>query len=174
MHAALLLLLVAASDTNFAEPVAWKPLFQGVEITNLRADSPRLMRGHAVRIGLQTPGVSFLATPGNGDTKLDTDGLKTSSFLAKHRCQLAINAAPFSPIHKEEGLPQTVVGLTVSRGQVVSKADKTHPSLLLTKWFVPQMRVGFVTLGIPKIEWVWAWPGSCLPDAARDRRGRTW
>ncbi len=134
MHTALLLFIaITPAESPFAEPVAWKPLFQGVEHAELRADKPRLMRGHAVRIDLRAPGISFLATPGNGDRPGDTDGLKTSSFLAKHRCQLAVNAAPFAPIHKEEGKAQTIVGLTVSRGEVVSKADKTHPALLLTK-----------------------------------------
>jgi hypothetical protein len=134
MRSVLLLVLTAlACESPFAEPPRWKPLFQGVDHAELRADAPRLMRGHAVRIDLGAPGVSFLATPGNGERKGDTDGLLTSTFLARHRCQVAINAAPFAPIHQEEGKAQTVVGLSVSRGVVVSKADKARPALLLTK-----------------------------------------
>ena len=47
------------------------------------------MRAVAVRIDLGSPVVSFLATPDNGVKPGDTDGLKTSTFLARHRCQPA-------------------------------------------------------------------------------------
>lgn len=132
MPAFLLLLCLSPAQAPFAPP-KWSPLFAGVELADLQADKPRLMRGHAVRINPRTDGLTFLATPPNGDRPGDTDGLKTSTFLAKHRCQLAVNAAPFSPIHKEEGQPQTIDGLTVSRGEVVSKERKGRPALLLTK-----------------------------------------
>lgn len=137
MHAGLftfaLLLIGPPPASPLFDPPRWRALFDGVEVTELRSQSPRLMRGLAVRIDLRREGVRFLATPGNGDRPGDTDGLKTSTFLTKHRCQLAINAAPFSPIHKEEGKSQTIVGLTVSEGKAVSLAHKTYPALILTK-----------------------------------------
>jgi hypothetical protein len=110
----------------------WRPLFQGIEQAELRASQPRPMAGHALRIDLKAPGVELLATPSNGDRPGETDGLKTSSFLAKHKCQAAINAAPFSPIHAEEGKPQDVRGLQVSRGERVSEPTN-YPALLITK-----------------------------------------
>ena len=116
MPAFLLLLCLAPSDVAPFGPPKWAPLFAGVELADLKADRPRPMRGHAVRIDLRADGVSFLATPPNGDRPGETDGLKTSTFLAKHRCQLAINAAPFAPIHKVEGQPQTIEGLTPLAG----------------------------------------------------------
>lgn len=116
----------------FAKP-AWEAIFTGVELTDLKADEPRRMVGHAVRIDLTAPGIRFLATPDNGDRPKETDGLKTSSFLIKHRLQVAINAAPFAPIHSTEGQPQDVVGLQVSQGKLVSPADNKFPALLLTK-----------------------------------------
>ncbi|MFO0841057.1 MAG: phosphodiester glycosidase family protein [Gemmataceae bacterium] len=132
MPAFLLLLCLAPAEGPFAPP-KWVPLFSGVELSDLQADKPRLMRGHAARIDLRAAGLSFLATPPNGDRPGDTDGLKTSTFLTRHRCQLAINAAPFAPIHKEEGQPQTIEGLTVSCGKLVSKERKGRPALLLAK-----------------------------------------
>jgi hypothetical protein len=128
-----LLLAPAWSEAPYETPIAWKPIFEGIDHASLGAKKPRLMRGHAVRINLGAKGLSFLATPSNGDRPGDTDGLRTSTFLAKYRCQLAINAAPFGPIHKEEGKAQTIAGLTVSRGEVVSKAHKTYPALLFTR-----------------------------------------
>lgn len=111
----------------------WKPIFKGVEIVALEAKKPRLMRGHAVRIALDTKGLRFLATPDNGERADHTDGLKTSTFLVRYKCQLAINASPFHPIHAEEGRPQTIQGLTVSEGKIVSPERPSYPALLLTK-----------------------------------------
>ncbi len=123
----------AGADEPFASPPSWKPLFIGIERTDLSAESPRLMKGHAVRIDLTAPGIEFLATPGNGDRPGETDGLKTSTFLKRHKLQLAINAAPFAPIHKDEEKEQDVVGVQVSRGKLVSPGQEKLPALLLTK-----------------------------------------
>jgi hypothetical protein len=110
----------------------WKPLYQGVEQLDFQVSKPRRIAGHAIRIDLETPGLRFLATPGNGDRPDHTDGLKTSTFLTRHGCQLAINAAPFSPIHKEEGKPQKIHGLTISGGKQVSPPHDNSPALLIT------------------------------------------
>lgn len=123
----------AVAQEPFPKRGEWKPIFQGVELIELEATQPRLMRGYAVRIALETPGLRFLATPDNGDRSDHTDGLKTSTFLSRYKCQLAINAAPFSPIHAVEGKPQLIDGLTVSEGKVVSPHRGNHPALLLTK-----------------------------------------
>jgi hypothetical protein len=124
---------LCAADGPFAAPPVWQPLFEGVERADLTADRPRPMKGHAVRIDLTAPGVAFLATPGNGDRPGETDGLKTSTFLKRNRLQLAINAAPFGPIHKDEDLPQDVAGVHVSGGKLVSPAQGSYPGLLFTK-----------------------------------------
>ncbi|GIW86295.1 MAG: hypothetical protein KatS3mg108_0619 [Isosphaeraceae bacterium] len=122
----------AAQDLPF-EASPWRSIFQGVQLSELKAQKPRLMRGVAVRIELDSPDVSLLATPANGDRPDHTDSLKTSSFLTRYRCQLAINAAPFSPIHEQEGQPQKVLGLTISRGNLVSPEEAGYPSLIVTK-----------------------------------------
>lgn len=128
-----LCLVRAGADEPFRRLSEWRPIFQGVELIDLAASHPRLMRGHAVQIDLSTPGLGFLATPDNGDRPGHTDGLKTSTFLARCKCQLAINAAPFSPIHSEEGKPQEIEGLTISQGRVVSPPKGNYPALVLTK-----------------------------------------
>jgi hypothetical protein len=112
----------------------WKPAFVGIELCELHATMPRLNEGFAAKIDLKAEGLTFFATPGNGDRPLETDGLKTSTYLKKHGLQLAINAAPFGPIHKDENLPADVVGVQLSRGKLISEsgADK-FPALLFTK-----------------------------------------
>ncbi len=126
-------LCTAAAQQPFEKRGDWQPIFQGIELLELQAAQPRPMRGYAVRIRLDTNGLRFFATPGNGDAPGDTFGLKTSTFLSRYRCQVAINASPFSPIHKEEGQPQTIESLTISEGQIVSPARTSYPALLITK-----------------------------------------
>lgn len=125
--------LLPAAEPPFKAPPEWKPLFSGVELADLACAEPRPMKGHAVRIDLKAAGLSFLATPGNGDRPGETDGLKTSTFLKRYKLQLAINAAPFGPIHKDEEKEQDVVGVQVSGGKLVSPGQGAYPGLLLTK-----------------------------------------
>ncbi|MFQ3594338.1 MAG: phosphodiester glycosidase family protein [Gemmataceae bacterium] len=122
-----------ATHKPFQKIGDWKPLFRGVQCVDLEAKEPRLMRGQAVRIELRTEGLRFLATPDNGERPDHTDGLKTSSFLTRYKCQLAINAAPFSPIYSAEGKPQKIEGLTISQGKEVSPAKGSYPALLISK-----------------------------------------
>ncbi|MCS6865474.1 MAG: phosphodiester glycosidase family protein [Gemmataceae bacterium] len=133
----LVLLAVGGVSSSAQQPFEkardWKPLFRGIDLVDLQAEQPRLMRGHAVRIDLTTKGLRFFATPSNGERPDHTDGLKTSTFLTRYKCQLAINASPFSPIHKEEGQPQKIEGLTISEGKVVSPERLAYPALLITK-----------------------------------------
>ncbi|MBN2475815.1 MAG: phosphodiester glycosidase family protein [Pirellulales bacterium] len=110
----------------------WRAAFGGIDLADLRATSPRPMRGYAVRIELGHPGIEFLATPANGTEPGETDGTRTGTFLSQHGCQVAVNASPFAPIHAEEGKPQDVHGLMISQGSVVSEANG-RPALLITK-----------------------------------------
>lgn len=116
------------------EALAWTPVFEGISRTEFHLKAPRLIAAVALKIDLQAPGIEFLATPDNGPKPGETDGQKTSTFLQTQQLQAAINAAPFAPVVNEEGKPQDVSGLHVSRGKVVSKAAKTgYPALLLTQ-----------------------------------------
>lgn len=116
---------------QFVDGVQWQGRFQGIDIASLHASRPRQMRGWAARIRAQEPGIEFLATPDNGDRPGETDGLRTSSFLKQFDCQLAINAGSFAPIHSDEGLPQDIHGLHISRGRIVSPAEPPYPALLI-------------------------------------------
>jgi len=111
----------------------WRPLFRGIEEAHAETDRPRPLHVRAVRIDLREPTIEFFVTPSNGEKPLDTDGLKTSSFLKKHRLQVAINATPFKPFVKKEGEPQDVLGLSVSRGERYSPPAAGYGALLISK-----------------------------------------
>ena len=111
----------------------WRPLFRGIEEAHAETDRPRPLRVHAVRIDLTEPTVEFFVTPSNGERPLDTDGLKTSSFLKKYRLQVAINATPFKPLVKKEGEPQDVLGLSVSCGDRYSPPVPPYGALVISK-----------------------------------------
>lgn len=115
----------------FSRQPEWEVVFRGVELAELEAEVPRRMRGAAVRIDGDAPGLEFVLTPSNGEREGETDGWKTSTFLKRMGCQVAINAAPFSPVHLSEDKPQEVVGLLVNRGTVVSA--ELRPALALER-----------------------------------------
>ena len=88
------------------------------------------MRVHGLRVQLNAEGIALVTDEDNGERPLETDGLKTSTFLLRRGCQAAVNAAPFDPIHADEGLPQDVSGLVVSDGRVVSPPQGDLPALI--------------------------------------------
>jgi len=110
----------------------WEPKFQGVEVAQWTVSDPRRVRGVAVRIDLQAKGISFLATPANGERPGETDAQLTSDFLNEHRLQVAINGAPFDVVHDRPGQPQDVHGLLMSEGKKVSKAGNS-PALIIDR-----------------------------------------
>ncbi len=121
-----------ASSSETGTPV-WKPLFQGVDYTPITRSVPEPLSAHAVRIDLKDPDIRFLVTPSNAERDKETDGLKTTTFLTKHGCQLAINASPYSPIGDTEGEPRDVLGLSASEGDVYSSAHGAWGALIITK-----------------------------------------
>lgn len=111
----------------------WEPLFKGIDLAQGRKVAPDPVAIYAVRIDLKESSIEFLATPSNGDRPLETDGRKTSTFLKEFRCQLAINASPFSPVEEGEGAPKDILGLSASRGDVYSQPHGSHCALLISK-----------------------------------------
>lgn len=112
---------------------AWTPIFKGVDLAQGRKAAPEPVALYAARIDLKAPGVEFLVTPSNGDEPLETNGSKTSAFLKRGRCQLAVNASPFSPVEEGEGKPKDILGLSASHGDVYSKPHGNHAAMLISK-----------------------------------------
>jgi hypothetical protein len=112
--------------------VEWRAVFQGVEHASVVLKEPRPMRAQVLRVRLETPGLSMVATPDNGEAPGETTGQRTTSFLKAQACQAAINAAPFDLVSSLEGKPLDISGLQVSGGKEVSP-DNGYPALLFLK-----------------------------------------
>ena len=110
----------------------WRAVFQGVDHTSVTLTEPRPMRAQVLRVRLETPGLSMVATPDNGEAPGETTGQRTTSFLKAQACQAAINAAPFDLVSSLEGKPLDISGLQISGGKVVSP-DNGYPALLFLK-----------------------------------------
>ena len=142
-----LLLLVASAACITAAPAAdvvevaaiaeftpeWRPLFCGIDTVAARLLGNTPQAVYALRVDLREPGVQFLATPSNADKPLDTDGRTTSKFLEEFKCQAAVNASPFSPVHDGEGMPKDVLGISVSRGDAYSEPNNVYGALVFTE-----------------------------------------
>jgi len=135
LAAVLLSFPLHGEDAKPAFPeLTWTPVFQGIARTEFTLTAPRPVRAFALKIDLRAPGITFLATPANGDKEGETDGRRTTSFLRENNLQAAINASPYAPVVNTEGKPEDVSGLHVSQGQTVSPAPKKgYPALILTK-----------------------------------------
>ncbi|ADV62795.1 hypothetical protein Isop_2217 [Isosphaera pallida ATCC 43644] len=112
---------------------AWRPLFRGVDHLALAAETPRRLRGQALRIDLTTPGLSFVVSPSNGERPLEADSVTTSAFLAAEGLDAAINCAPFGPVVNDSGVPQDIVGLAIREGMVISPPDPAYDALVLDR-----------------------------------------
>jgi len=134
--------LGAAPGTNlFPEPklvVAspwispWQPIFKGVEICSGVTTNPRPLQVRAVRVDLREESVSFLVTPANGAEPKDVNARTTSDFLSEFKCQAAINGSVFAPLSKAKGDPLDIEGLSLSRGDLYSPANKYDAFLIGT------------------------------------------
>lgn len=139
--AAMCLVVVLAACTAWAgaapppsaAPPAWRPLFRGIEHAEVTVAQPRPLRIIALRIRLAEPGISFLVTPSNGERPLETDGMRTSTFLRKHACQVAVNGSPYRPLVTVEGASQDVLGVSMSRGDAYSEGVAAYGALLICK-----------------------------------------
>jgi len=110
----------------------WQPVFQGVDMCTGSTTNPRPVQVKAVRVDLQADAISFLVTPSNGAEPKDVGARTTSDFLAEFRCQVAINGSVFAPFAKTKGDPMDIEGLSLSRGDLYSPANKYDAILIST------------------------------------------
>lgn len=107
------------------------PLFSGIEYRRIVRSDPRPLIVHVATIDPQAPGVEFLATPGDVGHELPFRAKTTSTFLAEHRLQLAINAGFFEPwrdkgpfdYYPRPGDRVRPFGLSVSGGREATAHD---------------------------------------------------
>jgi hypothetical protein len=109
--------------------INWTSLRPGLEYAAvLLPDPPAAV--YALRVDLSFPGLEFFVTPGNGETPLDTDALRTTTFLERHELIAAVNGSPYHPYLDEEGQAADVVGLHVSEGRIVSPGEGRYGAVL--------------------------------------------
>jgi len=111
----------------------WKPIFRGVSISGARLSGNMSLEVNAVRINLWDPTIEFLVSPSNGEKPKDSDARSTSDFLKEYNCQIAINGSVFLPAAKSRLDPVDVLGLSLSRGDLYSQANKYHALLISRK-----------------------------------------
>jgi len=122
----------------------WSPIFKGIELASGQAVPDgtvvRLQQMRAYRIDLRDPDIQFFTTPRNTNGTSETLGQNTSLFLKTYGLQVAVNANFYDPCcSSPPNSPMNVIGLSISRGVVVSAQEGTTDSanLLITSNNVP-------------------------------------
>ncbi len=109
----------------------WTPIFKGVAQYELSLTEPRPLEIRVIRVALYEPTIDFLVTPSNGSEPRDTGARLTSEFLEEFGCQVAINGSAFEPFARQRGEPQSVLGLSLSRGDLYSDPSTADYDALL-------------------------------------------
>ena len=118
-------------------------LFNGITYIRDVRQKPRPVVIHVVQIDLDTPGLSFLVTPGDPVDGHEVRAQTVSEFLTTHQLQLAINGDFFWPwwynsifdYYPHDHDPTDVNGFAASQGQIYSEeeAGDPRPTLFLSR-----------------------------------------
>lgn len=118
-------------------------LFNGITYIRDVRQQPRPLVIHVVQIELDTPGLSFLVTPGDPMDGHEVRAQTVSQFLSEYQLQLAINGDFFWPwwyhtifdYYPRVDDPTDVNGFAASRGAVYSEEqpDDPRPTLFLSQ-----------------------------------------
>jgi hypothetical protein len=124
-------------------PSITETIFEGVIYKREARRSPRPVMIHVVSIDLNTPGLSFIVTPGKPEEKHPLMARTTSEFAREFKTQLALNGDFFSPwfsnkpwdYYPRSGDPVKVHGIAASRGTYYSEGERKWdaPTLYLSK-----------------------------------------
>src|SRR6266851_6682129 len=125
---AVLLLLSGAASMATIITNSWAPIFKGIDHTMGQmipdAVDPRLQAVNALRIDLHDPDVQMFTDPACTNCPLETFGLTTSGFLQAYGVAVAVNANFYDPCcSSPPGTPEDVIGLSISKGRVVSAQE---------------------------------------------------
>lgn len=159
MRLARSLVLPALLLATLGSPRAWgqgsstteTSLFGGAakltDFVQTDASDQVILRYHLLQIDLRNPGVSFLATPSNGAADGLTTKQTTSEFAAATGVQVAINANFFGPADDSIGHADSLGGLSMTGGQVVSPFSPSFPGIA----FGPDGSVSYFTDTAPSL-----------------------
>jgi exopolysaccharide biosynthesis protein len=133
----------------------WTPIFQGIDHATGQKTKDgtdnHVEKVNAIRVDLQSPGISFYSTPhtGNNETTRQT----ARQFLEQYDLQVAVNTNFFvaDGSYYSPGTAN-LSGLAISNGQLVSPAEAGYiQALAITSGNVASLvtaNVGFNTAGI--------------------------
>jgi hypothetical protein len=93
----------------------WEKYREGILIARTFRSNPPLAV-FCVRVDLRSPGVSVIVSPGSARRGCEYRGTRTTSFLKKNRCVVAVNGSVFAPYLSREGACTNVGGLSVAGG----------------------------------------------------------
>jgi len=111
-------------------PLAWTPIFRGIERLETSSSTPRPLQIRALRIDPRASGIDFLVTPSNGAEPKDVGARSATEFLEEFRCQAAINGSVFDVYAQQRGDPMDILGLSLSRGQRYSPPNRWDALLI--------------------------------------------
>jgi len=126
----IVLFITVATANALIVTNAWVPIFKGIDHTTAQmipdAIDPRLQAVNALRIDLHDPDLQMFSDPPctNCPFGYETLGLTTSGFLKAYGVRAAVDANFYSPCcSATPGTPMDVIGLSISKGRVVSAQE---------------------------------------------------
>src|SRR6266851_5817807 len=126
----MVLFITVATANALIVTNAWVPIFKGIDHTTAQmipdGIDPQLQAVNAMRIDLHDPDLQMFSDPPctNCPFGYETLGLTTSGFLKAYGVQAAVDANFYSPCcSATPGTPMDVIGLSISKGRVVSAQE---------------------------------------------------
>ncbi len=142
----LLCFLAAGQEPLFPKPVKVEtlPSIQGTSLQYRQYDQPRPLKVWVLRVDLLDPDLAQTVTkPAPAGAKVTTTGKDpkefpaetlsqtTLDFARQERLDIAINASPFSPVVKLQGVPLDINGLHLREHHLISPPLKHYACWLL-------------------------------------------
>lgn len=85
-----------------------------------------------LKIDLRNPAIEIVVNDPSSKMGI-IPSIKTTAFAETYRCDAAINANPFNTSSANEGIPLTVVGITISKGTLISEPNPNYAALVFYK-----------------------------------------
>lgn len=138
-----------------AQSFKQEQLFKGIVYQRIPKTTPRNIMLHIVTVNLKEPSLKFFVTPSTQKKPddMEIEAETTSSFLLKHKLQVAINGSFFYPFYEKNpfdyyphsGERVNIVGEAISQGKKYSQAQSGWSMLCIS----PQQEVSFEPFSCP-------------------------
>src|SRR6266436_10080370 len=125
----IVLFITAATANALIVTNAWVPIFKGIDHATAQmipdGIDPQLQAVNAMRVDLADPDLQMFSDPPCTNCfGYETLGLTTSGFLKAYGVQAAVDANFYNQCcSATPGTPMDVIGLSISKGRVVSAQE---------------------------------------------------